>query len=156
TGEGVVVVPLGFEVPGHKFDPLVGALARLTGGPALPPGNNTLDGTDGTSLQVFASVVTDVAHHLDLVAGNDTVTSGAGSDVLVGDDFTLMAPLLTLTPASQTTLLGLTGDARDAAESFGDFMERLDEAGSEPDGGEHHQTVVVDATLSVGNDTLTS
>ena len=74
----------------------------------------------------------------------------------MGDDFTLMAPLLTLTPASQTTLLGLTGDARDAAESFGDFMERLDEAGSEPDGGEHHQTVVVDATLSVGNDTLTS
>jgi Ca2+-binding RTX toxin-like protein len=165
TGQGTDIVPLGVVTPGDDFNPLVGVLINQTGGPALIPGSNTLHGTDGTSIQVFAEVVTDVPHHVGLLAGNDTLQGGTGNDVLVGDDFTNVSPSLTLTLASTTALLTLTHDFVDVGASLACFIDRIHDTvlaslanklgtGQWDGQWDCDVTVVVDQTYSIGNDVL--
>ena len=61
------------------------------------PDANVLTRLDGICLVPLASIVTDVAHHLDLLAGNDKLFGGAGDDTLVGDNSGRVFPDVTIT-----------------------------------------------------------
>jgi Ca2+-binding RTX toxin-like protein len=153
--EGTTILPITSVVPGHDVDPAQGLLSKLRGF-AVFPTDNVLARADGTRLVPFASVVPGFAGHLDLVAGNDTLLGGAGSDVLTGDNDTLVAPVLSFTDALMEQALGLTGDFLTAADDLEDLVHVLHSAVVEekalPCIWAHN--IEVDQTLMIGNDLL--
>jgi Ca2+-binding RTX toxin-like protein len=157
--DGTTVHPLVSVVPGHDIDTMPGLLATLTG-TALLPGDNVLARADGTHLVPFAGMVPVINGHLDLVAGNDTLAGGAGHDMLVGDNLSVLASRLTFTGTLMEQASGLTEDWLDIADKFSDFTDDLQD---DVDGHNHYDhddidhdwdRVVVDQTLHIGNDTL--
>ena len=50
---------------------------------------------DGTAAQPYAAVITDVAHHIDVLPGNDVIGGDGGDDFIVADDARVISPLLT-------------------------------------------------------------
>jgi Ca2+-binding RTX toxin-like protein len=56
---------------------------------------DTLSRTDGSVFVPYISLIPDVVHHASFMSGNDYLDGGSGSDVIVGDDMTIYAPLFT-------------------------------------------------------------
>lgn len=54
-----------------------------------------LQRANGNTLKPFVSVIPNAVAHLDLLAGNDTITAGAGLDTVVGDHYLNTVPLRT-------------------------------------------------------------
>jgi|GEM_PF-4447588 len=67
--------------------------------------------TDGALFEPYISVVPDLVHHVGLMPGNDRLDGGLGSDLLVGDDTVIYAPLFTglteIERASQDVTTGM-------------------------------------------------
>ncbi|BAS54198.1 GLUG domain-containing protein [Leptolyngbya boryana NIES-2135] len=82
-------------------DPISGLLPALTLSPTLTrdhsptPITGALRTTSGVTFQTLAAVIPDVINHLDLLAGNDQISAGAGLDTVVGDNYTNTIPLRT-------------------------------------------------------------
>jgi Ca2+-binding RTX toxin-like protein len=150
-----MIAPLVSVVPGHDVDPLAGLLRQLAGLPTLPA-DNLLHRADGTSLVPFATVVPDLATHLDLVAGNDTLLGEAGDDVLTGDDATVFALPLTFTDSLMSEAVERAADLADAADDLADLSHILHHTLTEQfeDLAAWTRTTVVGGTLRAGSDTL--
>jgi len=154
---GTTIVPIVSVVPGKDPNALVGVLTHLSSDLPMLPDGNALDRIDGTYLVPLASIITDVARHLDLLAGNDKLFGGAGDDTLVGDDATVFSPSVTVTPEFIKSAFGLTWDLLRAFDDFGDLIHRLHDAVGDADG--HHlcysqEGIVIDHTFYLGNDEL--
>jgi Ca2+-binding RTX toxin-like protein/PKD repeat protein len=119
--DGAMVAPLVSVVPGHDVDPLPGLLSQLAGLATLPA-DNVLHRGDIT-LVPFATLVPDLATHLDLGAGNDTLRGDAGNDVVTGDDATVFALPVTFTHS--LTGEALMGQALDRAAALADIADDL-------------------------------
>jgi Ca2+-binding RTX toxin-like protein len=153
---GTTIVPVVSMVPGQDLHPFIGVFTQLSDDlPQLPQGN-MLTRLDGTRLEPFASIVTDVAHHLELVAGNDKLFGGSGDDTLVGDNRVVFAPDVTLTEELLESAFGMTRDLLAATDDLGDLIHRLDHAVDDNDCCWHFSgyDVIVDQTFSIASDEL--
>ena len=154
---GTTIVPIVWVVPGKDLNPLVGVLTHLSSELPMLPEDNFLDRGDGTILVPLASIITDVAHHVDLLAGNDRLSGGAGDDTLVGDNETVFSPSVTVNAEFIESAFRVTWDLLRAFDDFGDFIHRLHDAVGDPDGRRlcyGQQAVVIDQTFCLGNDDL--
>jgi Ca2+-binding RTX toxin-like protein len=105
----------------------------------------------------LVSLVTDAAHHLDLLSGNDRLFGGAGDDQLVGDDRTVFSPAVTFTAGTLSSAFGLTQDLLAATADLGGFIHRLHLAVDRcepPYGHGDSSRAVLDRTFYLGNDEL--
>jgi Ca2+-binding RTX toxin-like protein len=98
-----------------------------------------------------------VAHHLDLLAGNDKLFGGSGDDTLVGDNAIVFSPSVAVTPEFIKLAFGITWDLLRAFDDFGDLIHRLHHTVGDAD--DHypcysHEDVVVDQTFYLGNDEM--
>jgi len=154
---GTSVVPIVSAVPGHDLDPFVGVLTQAINDLPILPDNNVLDRVDGTYLVPLASILTDVAHHLDLLAGNDKLFGGTGDDTLVGDTAVVFSPNLTIDQAFIESAFHMSWDLLGAFDDFGDLIHRLHHAVGDADGHHpsySHEDVIVDRTFYLGNDEM--
>jgi Ca2+-binding RTX toxin-like protein len=154
---GTRVVPIGSAVPGHDLDPFVGVLTQAINDLSILPDDNVLDRVDGTYLVPFASIITDVAHHLDLLAGNDKLFGGTGDDTLVGDNAVVFSPNLTIDQAFIESAFHMSWDLLGAFDEFGDLIHGLHHAVGDADGHHpsySHEDVIVDRTFYLGNDEM--
>jgi Ca2+-binding RTX toxin-like protein len=154
---GTTIVPIVSVLPGKDLDPLVGMLTHVNSDLSILPDDNVLNRVDGTYLVPFASIITDVAHHLDLLAGNDKLFGGAGDDTLVGDNAIDFSPSTTINQTFIKSAFGMTWDLLAAFDDFGDLIHRLHHAVGDVD--DHHpcyshEDVIVDQTFRLGNDEL--
>jgi Ca2+-binding RTX toxin-like protein len=150
-----MIQPLVSVVPGHDVDPLQGLLSQLAG-IAPTPTDNLLHRADGTILVPFASVVPELGHHLNLVAGNDTLKGGAGNDVLTGDDASIFAPVITFSDTLMSKALDRAADLADIADDLADLSHLLHQVTAEQFAclpiWKHEW--VIDQTIRVGSDVL--
>ncbi|MBL7039484.1 MAG: hypothetical protein ISR77_12695, partial [Pirellulaceae bacterium] len=58
------------------------------------PLNDRLERNDGSFLRVFASIVPDLVHHVDVLPGADTIDGGDGADRIAGDNATIYTPII--------------------------------------------------------------
>jgi Ca2+-binding RTX toxin-like protein len=78
-----------------------GLLPALGLSPELPrtaspiPVLGNLTGANNAAVTVLASIIPDLAGHLDVLAGNDTLSGDAGLDTIIGDHATQVTPLRT-------------------------------------------------------------
>ena len=153
---GVTVIPVVTAVPGHETDAVSGLLGFLTGERSLLGNANRLVRTDGTWLLPFASLVTDVAHHLGLVAGNDRLLGGDGDDVLVGDFQLVFEPTISVTDSLVESAEDVTRDLSHATGELGELICRLDHSIEAAVASYclHGAYVVVDQTYRIGCDEL--
>ena len=165
---GTTIVPMVQVVPGREINAVSQMLPHIFDYGMVPAENN-LDRAGGGWFTPFASVVTDWAHHVELLSGNDTITGGGGDDTLVGDDLVSIA-----------RTVGFDADSMDKAELYtrrlldvsDDFSDLIHEQYSLLCGHfahwndywhDHWDTYwddhcddapVIDATFSFGNDNL--
>jgi Ca2+-binding RTX toxin-like protein len=154
---GTTIVPIVSVVPNNDLDPLVGVLTHVTSELPILPDENVLNRVDGTYLLPFASIITDVVHHLDLLAGNDKLFGGSGDDTLVGDNAIVFSPSVTVTPEVIKAAFGMTWDLLAAFDDFGDLIHRLHHAVGDADNCHpcySYEDVVVDQTFCLGNDEM--
>jgi Ca2+-binding RTX toxin-like protein len=154
---GTTVVPIVSVLPGKGLNPLAGVMTYLSSDLPILPDHNVLTRVDGTYLVPFASVITDVAHHLDLLAGNDRLFGGSGDDALVGDNAVVFSPNVTINQTFIESAFHTSWALLGAFDDFGDLIHRLHHAVGDAD-HDHpcysDQDVVVDQTFRVGNDEL--
>jgi hypothetical protein len=151
---GTTIVPMVDVTPGNTLTPETAVLPFVFGTSTLLPADNALRMADGGRLVAYASTVTDVAHHLRQVRGNDLVMGGEGDDQLVGDDQVVHARTLTFTDATMGRAKDLTLRLMDVADDFADLVNRNFELLGERYRWEHSDQWIVDATFQVGADTL--
>jgi Ca2+-binding RTX toxin-like protein len=152
---GTTIVPVVSVLPGEELNPLAGVLTHVSSDLPILPDDNVLTRGDGTYLVAFASIITDVAHHLDLLSGNDELFGGAGDDALVGDDAVIFSPNVTISQTFIESAFHMSGDLLKAFDDFGDLIHRLHHAVGDADDGHYsHEDVVVDQTFYVGNDEM--
>jgi Ca2+-binding RTX toxin-like protein len=153
---GTTIVPIVSVLPGKDPDPLAGVITHVTSDLPILPDNNVLTRVDGTYLVPLASIITDVAHHLDLLAGNDKLFGGAGDDTLTGDNAIVFSPGVTVTPEEIKSAFGMTWDLLAAFDDFGNLIHRLDQAVGDGDCCQHFSgyDVIVDQTFRLGNDQM--
>ncbi len=118
-------------------------------------GAGPLQRTDGTSTSPFAAVIADIAHHVDVLPGNDDIRGDAGDDFIVADDAYISTPLLTGFQA--------VDDAADAAhDAFARVAHTLSALGSDyatlngATAGVPHDVIVASDTIDggVGDDKI--
>jgi len=154
---GTTIVPIVSVVPGKDPNPLFGVLTHLSSDLPILPDDNVLDRVDGTHLVPLASIITDVAHHLDLLAGNDKLSGGAGDDTVVGDNAMVFSSSVTVTPEFIKSAFGMTRGLLRAFDDFGDLIHRLHHAEGDADGHRlcySQQAVVIDQAFYLGNDEM--
>jgi len=129
--------------PGRDTNAFAAVLPHVFGG-----------GTAG-DLVPYATLVTDFAHHLDQLRGNDALWGEAGDDTLVGDDQTVVARADAFDDASMARAEWITRSLLDVSDDLSDLVHRQYGLLDWP--GHPHvddQTVVVDQVLTIGADTL--
>jgi Ca2+-binding RTX toxin-like protein len=154
---GTTVVPIVSVVPGRDLNPLTGVMTQINSDLPILPDDNFLERIDATYLVPFASIITDVAHHLDLLSGNDKLFGGSGDDTLVGDNATIFSPSVTITPEVMKSASGMTWDLLGAFDDLGDLIHRLHHAVGDADNCHpccSYEDVVVDQTFRVGSDEI--
>jgi Ca2+-binding RTX toxin-like protein len=75
--------------------PTLSLTAPLNPATAAPPIVRELTTTNQTRIRPLLTIVPDLANHLSLLSGNDTINGGAGQDLIVGDDYSSFQPLRT-------------------------------------------------------------
>ncbi len=123
-------------------------VSHLVGGLMQEAGAGPLLRSDGAVLTPYATVISDVANHADVLPGNDAIYGDGGDDFLIGDNAEIYAPLLT----------GLQS-IDDAVTSVRDtFKQTMHTAGSlaiDFDQLEHQQGgTTTPHTIRVGSDRL--
>ena len=170
-GQGLVgqaLLPHLSIVPGHEVDPLAAAvraagaephvLATPVPDPELHAKVAAIVQPNGVRHVPFASVVPDIAHHVDQLAGNDTLAGGAGNDVMTGDDMRSFVRTVTfgvsdgLADRAET----LAHDHWQIADEWADLSHALHHAVTDydRDDWDHDGCPVVDATYRIGNDVM--
>jgi Ca2+-binding RTX toxin-like protein len=155
--QGTTIVPVVSIVPGKDLDPLAGVLTYLSGDLPQMPRVNALTRLDGSRLVPLASIVTDVAHHLNLLPGNDKLFGGAGDDTLIGDNAVVFSPSVNVNQRFMESVFQTTSDLYAAFDEFGDLIHRLDQKMGDAEVCSSFYTqesVVVDRTFCLGNDEL--
>jgi Ca2+-binding RTX toxin-like protein len=158
--DGVAVVPAMQVAPGATPDAAAAALAQIFGNVALPA-SNLLPVAGGGSLTPYAAVLTDFAHHLGQLHGNDTLFGGAGDDQLIGDDQIVVSRTVTFDAAAMARTEALTRALLDITDDFSDLVHdqyhQLDARwwDHDYDWWDHDSDdVVVDNVFTVGADSL--
>jgi hypothetical protein len=154
---GTTVVPIFSVVPGKDSNPLAGVITQISSDLPILPDDNVLSRVDSTYLVPLASIITDVAHHVDLLAGNDRLFGGSGDDTLVGDNAIVFSPSVTVTQTFLTSAFHLSWDLLGAFDDFGDLTHRLHDAVGDADDRHpcySYEDVVVDQTFRVGGDEI--
>jgi Ca2+-binding RTX toxin-like protein len=153
---GTTVVPVVSIMPGQDLNPFIGVFAQLSDELPQLAQANVLNRVDGTCLVPLASIISDVGHHLGLVAGNDSLFGSGGDDTLVGDNRVVFAPDVTITEEFLDSAFGMTGDLLAAIDDLGDLIHRLDQAVGDNDCCQHFSgyDVIVDQTFRIANDEL--
>ena len=135
--DGTVIVPQMEVMPGRT---------PITQGLLAPQG------------PAYAAVVTDYAHHLGVLPGNDILSGGAGDDVLVGDNLVLQTPAVSFDAAGMAEALANAGDLLATADAFADMVRAQASPPPAHDGDrgwhEPESTTVVDQVYTVGSDVL--
>ena len=154
---GVTIVPMVSIAPGREPNAAAFALPHVSGYGPMLPAENSVPTSDGDKLVPYASVITDVAHHVDLLQGNDRIAAGDGNDTLVGDDLVVITPALTFDAATMAKAHTLTDKILDIADDFSDLVHRLEWSLNctwphAHDGA--HDRVVIDNVYHVGEDDL--
>jgi Ca2+-binding RTX toxin-like protein len=70
-------------------------LPDVTDGVLNQVGAQNPERADGTNLKPLVAFIPDVVEHVGVLPGNDTIDGGTGNDLLVGDNATVYAPLVT-------------------------------------------------------------
>ncbi|MEM8790522.1 MAG: matrixin family metalloprotease [Pseudomonadota bacterium] len=95
TPGGSVVVPDATLLPEEltTFDPQLSPVTNIVPAFAELAKNDALLRDDGTSISAFIQVITDLAHHSDVLPGNDTIRGDGfeegetdGADLIIGDN----------------------------------------------------------------------
>jgi Ca2+-binding RTX toxin-like protein len=106
----------------------------------------------------YAAVVTDYAHHLGVLPGNDILSGGAGDDVLVGDNLVLQTPAVSFDAAGMAGALANARDLLATADAFADMVRAQASPPPAHDGDrgwhEPESTTVIDQVYTVGSDVL--
>jgi len=134
--DGTVIVPQLEVMPGR---------APITQGLLAPQG------------PAYAAVITDYAHHLDLLPGNDTLSGGADADVLVGDNLVLETPEVSFDAAGMAAALANAQDLLATADAFADMVRAQagpDDASSGHGWHEPRSTTMIDQVYTIGSDVL--
>jgi Ca2+-binding RTX toxin-like protein len=99
-------------------------------------------------------VVTDFAHHLGQLPGNDALSGEGGDDTLVGDDQMVYAGALDFDADRMARAQAITRSLLDVSDDFSDLVHR--QYGLLDDGYEHYDdhSTVVDNVYTAGADTL--
>ena len=132
---GTTLLPWTTVVPGHEIDALGGVLRQALGGPEVPV-ENWLPAESDVRLAPLACVVPDLAHHLELLAGNDILIGGAGDDLMTGDDLHVFARPVAVTEALLARTQAMAADLLEAGHRFGDLVHALHHVVGDH-GGEH-------------------
>ena len=108
-------------------------------------------------LAPLVAFVPDIVNHLGQLHGNDTISGGAGNDLIVGDDMTLYSQVVDLTQtATVATGLQMAATLLAATWWFGALVSAIDEVQQE--NVEHpawpNSSVVIDGTFTIGTDTI--
>ena len=111
--------------------------------------NGNLVETNGTVVQVFASIVPDLIHNKDALPGNDTITVGNGNDVIFGDYGVIGALPTTGISAIDAQLQGLSVTMLGLLNQF----SALSTAQDALEIANHTSTTPF--TISAGNDHIT-
>ncbi len=151
---GRLVHPLVVGDPQNPVEVAAGLLQSYAD--ATGAGNSRLQKTDGSSLVLYASMVPDISHHLDLLPGNDVLSGGTGNDRLIGDNASYLAPTLTIGTALLQKAEKDAADLHTVSEDLSCFLERLES--KVDDTGKASSIVghdtIVDRTLRIGADQL--
>lgn len=146
--DGIVVVPTVQTVPGATPNAVASVLPYVFGYGA----NSLLPAADGgAAFLAYASVVTDVGHHLGQVRGSDILGGGDGDDTLVGDDQIIFARDLKFDTVTMARAEALTRGLLDVSDDFSDLVHRQFDLLVAHD---HHGIVVVDQVFTIGADEL--
>ena len=95
---GSVVIPKITSAPQELSGmgmPAITGLVNLLPGYVHQDVESSLPTTDGLGLVPYMAIIPDTTHHVDLLAGNDTISGGDGDDLIVGDNLTVYSPLKT-------------------------------------------------------------
>ena len=150
---GTVVVPWVSVTPDNAVDAFTSLLPFMNHDEqGLPASNYLMLG--GARLAPLATFVPDFVNHLSQLHGNDTISGGAGNDLIAGDDFTLYSQVVDLTQtATVATDLQLAATLLAATWWFGALTGAIDELQDET--VEHLQSAtVIDGTFTIGSDTI--
>ena len=101
---------------------------------------------DGSAAQPYAAVISDVAHHIDVLPGNDVIGGDGGDDFIVADDARVISPLL-------TGFQSIDDASDDAHEAFGRAIHTLSTLASDY-GTLNGRTTDVPHTVTLGNDNV--
>jgi Ca2+-binding RTX toxin-like protein len=153
---GTVVVPWTTVTPDASVDAFTSLLPFLNHDEQGLPASNYLS-YGGALLAPLVTFVPDIVNHLGQVHGNDTISGGAGDDLIVGDDMTLYSQVVDLTQTA-TVANGLQMAATLLAATwwFGALVSAIDDVQQES--VEHvawpYSSVVVDGTFTLGTDSI--
>jgi Ca2+-binding RTX toxin-like protein len=152
--DGATVVPMVSVEPGRDTNAVASVLAHVFGYQDAIPAQNSLALADGSVLVPFASVVTDFAHHLGQLRGNDELRGEGGDDTLVGDDQMVYARAVTFDEESMARAEAITRALLDVSDDFSDLVHRqYDLLDDHHERYDDHRTVV-DNVFTVGSDLL--
>jgi Ca2+-binding RTX toxin-like protein len=148
--DGAAIVPMASVEPGRDTNAPASVLAHVFEN--MP--DNSVALADGSVLVPFASVVTDFAHHLGQLRGNDRLWGEGGDDTLVGDDQMVYARAVSFDAGSMARAEAITRALLDVSDDFSDLVHRqyglLEH--------DHHRVddhrTVVDNVFTVGADLL--
>ena len=119
---GKIIVPMLAVTPGREVNAAASVLPHLFAyNPAIPV-DNSLHTVTGERVVVYASVITDIAHHLNLLNGNDRLTGGDGNDTLVGDDMVVIASTVTFDARAMAKAEVLTRSLLTVSADFSDLI----------------------------------
>ncbi len=165
---GTTIVPMVQVMPGREINAVSQMLPHIFNYGMVPADNN-LDKAGGGWFTPFASVVTDWAHHVELLPGNDTIAGGGGDDTLVGDDLVSIARTVVFDADSMDKAELYTRRLLDVSDDFSDLIHEqyplLDGHFAHWNDYWHdhwdsywdahgNDAPVIDATYSFGNDNL--
>ncbi|MBE9030746.1 DUF4347 domain-containing protein [filamentous cyanobacterium LEGE 11480] len=71
------------------------APVQLQDDQSFAPIIRSLQTSGGNSLNILGIVIPDLVNHLDLLAGNDTISAGSGIDYVIGDNYSSTVPVRT-------------------------------------------------------------
>jgi Ca2+-binding RTX toxin-like protein len=152
---GQIVVPWTSVAPDDNVDAFNALLPFLTNDEYGLPTQNYYVTSNGTRLAPLASFVPDIVNHLAQVDGNDTISGGAGSDLIAGDDLTVFSGVVDLTQtATVANALQMTATLLAATWWFAALVAAVDDVMQDANNRAWFQNVVVDGTFRIGNDTI--
>ena len=152
---GQVVVPWTSVVPSDNVDAFNSLLPFLTNDEYGLPAADYYVTSNGTRLAPLASFVPDIVNHLGQVDGNDTISGGAGNDLIAGDDLTVFSGIVDLTQtATVANALQMAGTLLAATWWFSALTAAIDDVMQDANNRAWSANVVVDGTYRIGNDTI--